>query len=403
VTRTTSRIGLGIVIGGLLAMGATVAQREILRRAGTRLIDWEAVRGIARRRLGPLAAAPGSRERERAEAFYRDALARIEPLVEAEIGRPLPVALERPAVIGRGEWVDLNLETFRALFGRVEEILIDQQRSSPSTAHALARIANRTVSNQQLGLLLSFLARKVLGQYDVSLLAAGPVPRGRLHFVEPNIVATATGMRVSVDEFRTFIALHEATHAFEFEAHPWLRDHFAAAVARSVEELALDAGGLGQRLREAFRARSSGHWLERLMSDRQRATFRETQALMSLLEGYSNHVMNAVGERILPGFTELHDRFERRNERRGTLESLVLKVTGLDLKMEQYAAGERFVDAVISERGAPFLGRVWDGPEALPTLDEIREPRSWIERIEGRASGTGAVAGTTDEEPKHGA
>lgn len=371
-------------------MGATVAQREIRRRAGTRLIDWETVRSIARRRLGPLAAAPASRERELAEAFYGEALIRIEPLVEAEIGRPLPVALERPAVIGRGEWVDLNLETFRALFGRVEEIIAEQQRSaSPSTAHALARIVNRTLSNQQLGLLLAFLARKVLGQYDVSLLAAGPVPRGRLHFVEPNIVGTAIGMRLPVDQFRTFIALHEATHAFEFEAHPWLRDHFAAAVARSVEELALDAGGLGQRLRDALSTRGEGHWLERLMSDRQRATFHETQALMSLLEGYSNHVMNAVGERILPGFAALHDRFERRNERRGTLERLVLRVTGLDLKMEQYAAGERFVDAVLAARGKAFLARVWTGPETLPTLDEIRAPQRWIDRMEAGEPNSG--------------
>jgi coenzyme F420 biosynthesis associated uncharacterized protein len=300
------------------------------------------------------------------------------------------VALERPAVIGRGEWVDLNLETFRALFGRVEEIIAEQQRSaSPSTAHALARIVNRTLSNQQLGLLLAFLARKVLGQYDVSLLAAGPVPRGRLHFVEPNIVGTAIGMRLPVDQFRTFIALHEATHAFEFEAHPWLRDHFAAAVARSVEELALDAGGLGQRLRDALSTRGEGHWLERLMSDRQRATFHETQALMSLLEGYSNHVMNAVGERILPGFAALHDRFERRNERRGTLERLVLRVTGLDLKMEQYAAGERFVDAVLAARGKAFLARVWTGPETLPTLDEIRAPQRWIDRMEAGEPNSG--------------
>ena len=83
---------------------------------------------------------------------------------------------------------------------------------------------NRSIGNQQLGFLMAFLARKVLGQYDISLLAATPTARGRLHFVEPNIRATAANMRLPLDEFRTFIALHEATHAFEFEAYPWLRD-----------------------------------------------------------------------------------------------------------------------------------------------------------------------------------
>jgi coenzyme F420 biosynthesis associated uncharacterized protein len=379
---------MGIVVGGLLAMGATVAQRELVRRAGTRLIDWEAVRGIARRRLGSHAAPLSRHDREAAEGFYREALVRIEPAVEAEIGRPLPAALETPAVIDRLEWVDLNLATFQALFGRVEGLLTEAAGTVETPGRALARIVNRSIGNQQLGFLLGFLARKVLGQYDVSLLAVGPIPRGRLHFVEPNITATAAGLRVPLDEFRFFIALHEATHAFEFEAHPWLRDHFAGLVSESVEQLATDTGGLGRRVRDALANAGNGHWIERLLSERQRATFNQTQALMSLLEGYSNHVMNAAGERLLPGFVKLHERFERRNERRGAIEQAIMRVTGLDLKMEQYAAGERFVDAVLARRDRAFLQQVWSGPTALPTLDEIRDPDRWIRRMEdGRDPG----------------
>jgi putative hydrolase len=118
------------------------------------------------------------------------------------------------------------------------------------------------------------------------------------------------------------------------------------------------------------------------MTPGQRDTFNRTQALMSLLEGYSNHVMNAAGARILPNFDEIHDRFERRGERRGALEKAVMRLTGLDLKMEQYAAGERFADTVIRERDRAFLNRVWTGPEMLPILDEIRNPERWIARIE---------------------
>jgi coenzyme F420 biosynthesis associated uncharacterized protein len=386
VTRNGSRIGIGIVVGGLLAMGATVAQRELVRRAGTQLIDWEAVRLIARRRLGTHATPLSARERAEALDFYRQVLLRIEPQVEAEVGRPLPEALETPAVVDRLEWVDLNLATFRALFGRVESILNAAAGSADTPGRALARIVNRAIGNQQLGFLLAFLARKVLGQYDVSLLAVGPVPRGRLHFVEPNITATAAALRIPLDDFRTFIALHESTHAFEFEAHPWLRDHFGALVAESVEQLATDTGGLSRRLRQALAGGGSGHWLERIMSDHQRATFHRTQALMSLLEGYSNHVMNLAGERILPGFGQLHDRFERRNERRGAIEQAIMRVTGLDLKMEQYAAGERFVDAVLAARGRQFLQQVWQSPDTLPDLAEIREPFRWVARMEGAAA-----------------
>jgi coenzyme F420 biosynthesis associated uncharacterized protein len=312
-------------------------------------------------------------------------LLRIEPVVAAEIGAALPQALETPAVIDRREWIDLNLSTFERLFDRVETVMI-AAAGEDTPGRALARIVNRSIGNQQLGFLLAFLARKVLGQYDVSLLATGPAIRGRLHFVEPNIVATATAMRLPLDEFRTFIALHEATHAFEFEAYPWLREHFAGLVAESIDQLAADSGGLAARLRSVLAGRGAGHWLERMMSPKQLEVFQRTQALMALLEGYSNHVMNAAGERLLPGFAQIHDRFERRNAARGALERAIMRLTGLDLKMEQYQAGERFVDAVIASRDRAFLNRVWEGPGVLPTLEEVRAPERWIARLEGAAA-----------------
>ncbi len=384
MARNSGRFASGVLVGSLLALGASVASREIMRRAGTRLLDWEAVREIAHRRLGAAAAPLPAAQRAEAETFYRTTLLRIEPIVAEEIGSPLPAALETPAVVDRLQWVDLNVATFRTLFDRVEHVLLAAQEGPDTTGRAMSRWLNRAVGNQQLGFMLAFLGRKVLGQYDVSLLAAGPA-RGRLHFVEPNIVATATAMRVPRDEFRTFIALHEATHAFEFEAHGWLRPYFADLVSETVELLASESGGLMERLRDAMSS-GDGHWLERIMTPRQRETFSRTQALMSLLEGYSNHVMNAVGARILPNFTDLHDRFERRGERRGAVERAIMRVTGLDLKMEQYAAGERFADAVIAARGREFLNRVWTGPELLPAPDEIRAPDRWIARIEGAES-----------------
>ena len=384
MARHTGRLGAGFVVGGLLALGASVASREIMRRAGTRLIDWETVREIAHRRLGDAAAPIPARERAEADAFYRATLKRIEPIVADEIGSRLPEALETPAIVDRTEWIDLNLATFRVLFDRIERALLESQRGPDNPGRAMSRWVNRSVGNQQLGFMLAFLARKVLGQYDVSLLAAGPT-RGRLHFVEQNIGATAQTLRVPRDDFRTFIALHEATHAFEFEAHPWLRPYFADLVAETVEQLATETGGLAGRLRDAIGG-GHGHWLERIMTPRQRGTFQRTQALMSLLEGYSNHVMNAAGARILPNFAELHERFERRGDRRSAVERAIMRLTGLDLKMEQYAAGERFADAVIAQRGREFLNRVWIGPEMLPTLDEIRSPERWVARVDGGAA-----------------
>ena len=384
MARNTGRLGAGIVIGGLLAFGASVASREIMKRAGTRLIDWDTVREIAHRRLGDAAAPLSAAEREEAAAFYRATLMRIEPTVAEEIGSELPAALETPAVVDRGQWIDLNLVTFRVLFERIERALLESQKAPDTPGRAVSRWVNRSVGNQQIGFMLAFLARKVLGQYDVSLLAAGPT-RGRLNFVEQNITASAVALNIPRDDFRTFIALHEVTHAFEFEAHPWLRPYFADLVGETVEQLASETGGMAGRLREALGG-GEGHWLERIMTPRQRDTFQRTQALMSVLEGYSNHVMNAAGARILPNFQELHDRFERRGERRGSVERAIMRLTGLDLKMEQYVAGERFADAVIAQRGRDFLNRLWIGPEMLPTLDEIKAPDTWVARMDGGAA-----------------
>ena len=376
---------MGVLVGTALAAGAAVLQREIIRRAGSQLIDWRAVREIAARRLGPSAAPIPDDERRAAEQFYRETLLRLEPIVAEEIGARLPEALEHPAVVDRRQWIDVNLATFQHLFGRVEEVLAAAQSGPDTAGRALGRVVNRRLGNQQLGFLMAFLGRKVLGQYDISLLAVGPAPRGRLYFVEQNITATAAALRVPLHEFRTFIALHEATHAFQFEAYPWLRRHFADRVQETVEAFAADAPQLASRLRRNLLARGGGHWIERMMSPQQLAAFRSTQALMSLLEGYSNHVMNAAGARLLPGFAELHDRFERRGERRGALERAIMRITGLDIKMEQYAAGERFVSAVIEARGRSYLNQVWTGPGWLPTLDEIRRPERWIRRVDTRA------------------
>jgi putative hydrolase len=104
---------------------------------------------------------------------------------------------------------------------------------------------------------------------------------------------------------------------------------------------------------------------------------------MCLLEGYSNHVMDEVGRRLLPTYPRMKHLFDQRRQRRSVGEQLFAKLTGLDLKYEQYVLGERFVNEIVRSRGLTFANRVWSSAWHLPTLDEIREPARWIERIGG--------------------
>ncbi len=65
------------------------------------------------------------------------------------------------------------------------------------------------------------------------------------------------------------------------------------------------------------------------------------------------------------------------------MERAILRITGLDLKMEQYARGERFVAAVERSAGPAGLRRLWESPETLPREGELERPERWIRRVLG--------------------
>src|SRR6476619_1991759 len=246
-------------------------------------------------------------------------------------------------------------------------------------------LATRWVTTRQLGLLLGFMGQRVLGQYDIALLSAEAAP-GRLLFVEENIRETARTLGLPLGPFRTWIALHETTHAFEFEAHPWLRPYLASRLERQLTLFGRDVRGMGQEamkgLGRALRGEGGGeHWMERLMTDEQKALFRETQAVMSLLEGFSDYVMDEVGQGLVPDVETIRAKFDERRTRRTPFERAMLRLTGMDLKLDQYKKGELFVRAVADARGPEALRRLWAGPESLPRDGEIEAPERWIARV----------------------
>jgi coenzyme F420 biosynthesis associated uncharacterized protein len=246
-------------------------------------------------------------------------------------------------------------------------------------------LANRWVTTRQLGFLLGFMGTRVLGQYDLALLSTEAAP-GKLLFVEENIRATARSLGVPIGPFRTWIALHETTHAFEFEAHPWLRPYLADRLERQLTLFGKDARGLGREairgLGRSIRGETGGeHWIEAMMGPEQKALFREVQAVMSLLEGFSDYVMDEVGRDLVPGVVQISARFHERRTKRTAFERSMLRLTGMDLKMEQYKKGEQFVRAIAEHRGAPALARLWEGPQTLPRDGEIDAPDRWIARV----------------------
>ena len=384
--RNDRRWQAGFLLGSLLGVAATVAGRHAERLARTGLVDWAAVERIA---IGRAARAPGSlspMELQAADAAYREAMAVVVPRLEAALGRPLPGVVERASVVDRAGWIRANVGTFRQLISKLEGQLLDQVVPvGGGLTRATMALANRWVSSQQLGFLLGFMGTRVLGQYDLAILSA-EAEEGRLLFVEENVRATAHALGVPVAPFRTWIALHETTHAFEFEGQAWLRPYLAERLERQLTLFGGSATTMGRdaarAIGRALRGEGGGeHWLERLMTDEQRRLFRETQAVMSLLEGFSDYVMDEVGRGLVPDVERISARFHERRQHRSPFERAVLRLTGMDLKMEQYARGERFVRAVAEARGRAALARIWEGPETLPTAEEIAEPARWMRRV----------------------
>ena len=363
------------------AAGAAVATLRALSRplpvAERRLLDWDAVRRTAIARTGetgPLLLAP---ERGRR---YDAVAAELAPLM-AEVLQ-IPVSGFPPfSVVDRRGFVEGNLVIVQRLFEPVERL---RAQIPESRATAMGRVA----LSRYVGELFGFLSRRVLGQYDPVLLLvpAEAAPATALYLVEPNVVGFERRHDIPADNLRRWLILHEVTHAWQFEAHPWLRQHLGALMNelllnQLVEQVERQQRGEGRR----HGGLPTGALLRSLpgtVREQLRAVGR-VQATMSVAEGYSNFVMHRVGRSRLADFDRLEAAFHARSTQRPLLERLVLAITGLNMKMRQYEVGERFAEAVAARGGLDLLNRVWAGPEFMPTLTELQEPDRWARRVGG--------------------
>jgi coenzyme F420 biosynthesis associated uncharacterized protein len=385
-------VGLGLIAGATVGvLGAAYAgtkRKQYAREGIPALLDWSRVRAIARQIIKEEPPAAGWHEEW--ERYYSNMVDRCYPVITAEMGRDLPAPVDHIQAFSRTEWIDANITNFKQLFDQVEALY---RRVQPTNTLGTALLGglSQTMLSSQLGVLMGYLARRVLGQYDLALLGKEPVSEGKLYFVEPNIVGVQTELGLDPDDFRLWIALHETTHAYEFEAYPWVRQYFNGLLEQYISCLGDDMlkygtslGGVRSLVDRARAARKEGDsWIEVMMSPEQRVLFAKLQAVMSIVEGYSNYIMNSVGERLLPTYATIKERIEERAARRSTAEKLFIRITGLALKMEQYKLGENFINNVVAERGVGTANRVWEGPEMLPTLEELRDHKAWLERVEG--------------------
>jgi coenzyme F420 biosynthesis associated uncharacterized protein len=242
----------------------------------------------------------------------------------------------------------------------------------------------------QLGAALGWLSGKVLGLYEV-FVGTGQQPR--LLLVAPNIVAAERAMGVPPRDFRLWVCLHEEAHRVQFGSSDWLADYFTAEVNTFL--MAADVGTgealkrlavLAKTLVQIIGGDDEASIVSAAQNDAQREVFGRLSALMSLLEGHAEWVMDAVGPEVIGSLAALRRKMDDRRATPGATDGLLRRLLGMDAKLRQYSNGQAFVSAVVDEVGVAGFNRIWQSPATLPTPQEIAEPGLWVARVHGAAA-----------------
>ena len=294
-------------------------------------------------------------------------------------------------VVDRASWAKANTQSFAVMLKPAMEKMLESRRGTLSPG---AASVSGAITGSQLGAVLAFLASKVLGQYDpfAALAEGSTAPAGgRLLLVAPNIVAVERELNVAPEDFRLWVCLHEQTHRVQFAAAPWLRHHMLEQIDELSVHLLGNVDSLMERATAAARSLKDrtasgntpgrGAILDLLQDPEEKAAISHLTAVMSLLEGHANVVMDAVDASIIPSVKTIRQRFNDRGKDRGVIEKFIRSLLGLDAKMRQYSDGARFVRAVVDVAGMEGFNKVWESADHLPTEPEIHDAKLWLDRM----------------------
>jgi coenzyme F420 biosynthesis associated uncharacterized protein len=341
------------------------------------VIDWVAVEWLSAKLAGS-----GS---ERVVDFKLDELAlEAQRRVVAYTGLVPRGPLPPPESIGRREWIQSNIRSTRQLLDPV----LDSASSATGPMKPGARLWLEAVSSLELGLMLGFLAQRILGQYELVLLdESARADPPRLLFVLPNLMETVAKLDVDEHEFVNWVTIHEITHAVQFGGVPWLQGHLAGLVRELLDraqerletprKLHLPSREEISRVGSAVRR---GDLVAALAGEQERALIDRVQAVMAVIEGHAEHVMDAVGVELLPSLPQLRTALDGRRTTQSPVTRMVMRLLGFELKLSQYKRGKAFCDAIVERGGTAALRHVFSSPEALPTLDEVGDPIAWLGR-----------------------
>jgi coenzyme F420 biosynthesis associated uncharacterized protein len=341
------------------------------------MVDWS----LARRVAALAGATPGSTD---VGADVVGAAERFEPEVARYTGLDPQGSAPPAEVVDRAGWADANLTTFSHLLEPIADRMSERLGRAGPIAGPLRLAAGATIA-AEVGLVTGYMSQRVIGQFELSLIQ--PEAPTRLLFVAPNVSKAVAELDVDRDAFTDWIVLHELTHVLQFTGVPWLRSHLGGLLRTYLEtvEVQINTGAAGglpsmpniQELVERFR---HGGLMALIQTREQRDLMDNLQPVMAVIEGYSEHVMDALGATLVADHEKLREAMDKRRQSRSAPERLLQKLLGLDMKMRQYEQGKRFCDAVVDQGGIGALNAVWRSPEDMPSGAELDDPAAWVRR-----------------------
>lgn len=331
-------------------------------------IDWGLAAAVGRS-LVPPGPKTTRVEADRLVAELRDCARRAPSLVAA--AAHLDAVGDAPElVVDRQGIVIANVQAAQSM--------LVQAVGEPAHPGLAQRLSGRATA-RGIGTVLAVLGTRVLGQYDA--LSSQP----RLLLVAPNILQVERELRLVPSDFRMWVCLHEQTHRVQFAHAPWLVDHLVGLCREAVEaeEHSL-LEGLGEswtqlRSQPDGQALTSLAGLAALAGPQLAAILGRVTAVMSLLEGHADVMMDRAGPAVIGTLPHIRASFDARRAKGGWT-ALVGKLIGLDAKLAQYRDGANFCRAVIARAGVDGLNTAFLGPDRLPTLDELLHPEDWLTR-----------------------
>lgn len=326
-------------------------------------------------------------------------------LATSVTGRPITL---RP--VARTQWVMATIDAYRPLF----ELMAGSLRQEPNASDAasteqghpsgavpveasegawLAQLMSM-LSPMMLGMtagsLVGHLATRSFGHYD--LLVPRP-PTDDLTIVIANLDAFGQEWSLDGNDLRLWVCLHELTH-HAVVGVPHVRARLEGLLTDYVSAFESDPQALENRLGDvdpgsmesiqSFQQMMSDPEviLGAVQSDRQRELLPRIDALVAVVEGYVDHVMDRVGGPLISTYSMVTEAVRRRRVESSDSDRFVGRLFGLEVSQSRFDRGERFIDGVVERGGEPALDRLWEADGTLPTPAEVDAPGLWLARLE---------------------